>query len=98
MFIPVTIYIRSNYGLFSGAFVPLTVEGNIVVDGVLASCYASADHDVLHYGMKPLVWFPEILQMVVGEDGGIPGYMKITAHLAQLVAPSGFVFKDSHFF
>ena len=32
---------------------PLTEEGNIVVDGVLASCYASFDHDLAHIAMVP---------------------------------------------
>ena len=31
-----------------GAFTPVTMEGNIIVDGVLTSCYASASHDLAH--------------------------------------------------
>ena len=31
-----------------GAYVPLTEDGNILVDGVLASCYASFDHGLAH--------------------------------------------------
>ena len=34
-----------TYTFSIGANVPLTKEGNIMVDGVLASCYPSADHD-----------------------------------------------------
>ena len=40
--------------VFLGAFVPLTMKGNIVVDGVLASCYASFDHDLAHFVMTPM--------------------------------------------
>ena len=31
--------------LNAGAYVPLTMEGKIVVEGVLASCYASIHHE-----------------------------------------------------
>ena len=37
---------------------PLTMEGNIIVDGVLASCYASFDHDLAHIAMAPMQWIP----------------------------------------
>ena len=81
-----------------GAYVPLTLEGNIIVDGVLASCYASADHDMLHYGMAPLRWFPGMTEWMFGEDDGISGYVKITGHLAQwIMVPDGFVFEEAHF-
>ena len=63
-----TSTIASLLLLFSGAFVPLTLEGNVVVDGVLASCYAYVHHDVAHVGMKPLLWFPSIMDLLLGED------------------------------
>ena len=31
----------------------MTMEGNIIVDGVLASCYVSPDHDLAHIAMTP---------------------------------------------
>ena len=34
------------------------MEGNIIVDGVLASCYASSDHDLVHIIMVPIQRFP----------------------------------------
>jgi hypothetical protein len=40
--------------LVPGAFVPLTVEGTIVVDDTVASCYASFDHDLAHAFMAPV--------------------------------------------
>ena len=53
---------------FSGMFAPLTMAGNIVVDGVLASSYADYDHDLCHIGMTPLRWFPEIIDWIFGID------------------------------
>ena len=54
-----------------GAFVPLVMEGRIIVDGVLASCYASSDHDLVHIIMAPIQWFPGIAVWVFGKDKGI---------------------------
>ena len=49
--------------IIPGAFTPVTMEGNIVVDGVLASCYAFADHDLAHIGITPMRWFPDICRV-----------------------------------
>ena len=44
------------------------MEGNIVVDGILASCYADYDHDLSHIGMTAMRWFPGILEWIFGID------------------------------
>ena len=51
----ITSELQKQYIL--GTYVPLTEEGNIVVDGVLASCYASFDHDLAHITMAPIQLF-----------------------------------------
>ena len=85
------------YNFFLGAFVPVTMDGNIMVDGVLASCYSSLDHDLLHVVMTPLQWFPEVTKWTFGEENGLHAYVKILADLACL-APHGFVYEDAHLF
>ena len=85
------------YTCIPGAYVPVTMEGNLIVDGILASCYPSADHDVVHLVMAPLRWFPEITEWFLGEDDGITGYVKIIAHMSQSVVPKGYVLDDAHF-
>ena len=60
-----------------GAFVLLTMEGNIVVDGVLASCYASTDHDLSNLVMTPIQWYPALIGWIFGEESGLPFYVKI---------------------
>ena len=69
-----------------------------MVDGVLASCYPSADHDLLDFGMLPLRWFAEAIEWIIGDDNGVSGYVKITAHLAQWFVPHGVVNEESHIF
>ena len=64
------------FTVYIGAYVPLTKEGNIMVDDVLASCYTSADHKLAHIGMMPIQWFPEIIQWVFSEDDGFSVFAK----------------------
>ena len=64
---------------YPGAYVPLTMEGNIMVGGVLASCYPSAHHDVAHLGMAPIRWFPEIIEWMLGVDPEFQVYVKISS-------------------
>ena len=68
---------------YAGAYVPLTREGNIVVDGVLASCYASFDHDVANIAMTPMQWYPEILELIFGVKNGSPGYVDLAKKLGR---------------
>ena len=62
------------------------MEGTILVDKVLASCYAHApDHNLAHFGMIPLRCFPEIMQWILGEDIEFPVYVKIVDDLGNWV-------------
>ena len=63
------------------------MEGNIVVDGVLASCYASFDHTLSHIGMTPMRWFPEIMELIFGEENGIQGFAEIAECLGKWLLP-----------
>ena len=71
--------------IFVGAYVPLTAEGNIMVDGVLASCYANFDHDLAHVVMTPMHWFPEIIEWTFGK--GYQGYTLIVRDLGRWLTP-----------
>ena len=64
------------------------MEGNIVVDEVLASCYASFDHTLAHFTMAPIQWFPKIAELLVGEDTGSPAYVDIIKDFGRLLLPT----------
>ena len=71
---------------FPGAYVPSTVNGKIVVDGVLASCYASFNHDLAHIGMAPIKWFPETIELMFGEDTE-SNFIKAAKEIGRWVLP-----------
>ena len=63
------------------------MEGNIVVDGVLASCYPFVSHDLAHIGMVPIRWFPKIIEWLFGEDNGFQVYVLIAEDLDRWAMP-----------
>ena len=44
-----------------GTWAPLTMEGTLLVDGLLASCYASFPHALSELAYAPVKMFPRIL-------------------------------------
>ena len=65
-----TKYHMKHFLFILGAYVPLTGTGNIVVDGVLASCHSSTDHYLVQVGTTPMQWNPQILKAIFGEENG----------------------------
>ena len=63
------------------------MEGRILVDDILASCYASVHHDFAHIGMTPIWWFPDVIEWIVGEINGSVPYIKINEELGRWVLP-----------
>ena len=76
------------YKHVAGAYVPLTMEGNIMVDGALASCYAYINHDLAHLSMAPLRWFPQMTNLMFGQDGEWPSYVKIVEKFEAMLLKS----------
>ena len=49
-----------------------------MVDRILASCYASVNHDLAHIVMTPIQWFPEIVEHIFGIDDRFSAFAGIT--------------------
>ena len=64
------------------------MDGNIVVDEVLASCYAFSDHDVAHIVTLPLRWFPEIMDWIFAFDNESVAYANIWQDVGRFMLPS----------
>ena len=56
-----------------------------MVDGILAFCYASVDHDLAHIGTIHLRWFPQIIELICGVEDGNLGYINIMKHLGHIL-------------
>ena len=80
--------------IFLGAYVPMTREGTLIVNGVLASSYASFDHDIAHIGMTPIQWIPKIVEWLFGEDnGGLLTFVSISKEATKWILPNGQLWK-----
>ena len=72
-----------------GAYVPLVSEGKILVDGVLASCYADIHHDVAHFTMIPMQKLSAMMEWIFGDDAGFPVYVSTARKMGMLLLPTG---------
>lgn len=73
-----------------GAFAPLTQQGTLVVDGVVASCYAVLEqHSLAHWAFSPL----RLLHRWTGSTGshsdGIHWYSQLLHWLGRMLLDSG---------
>ena len=68
------------------------MEGNIVVNDVLASCYASTHHDLAHIGMTPIRVVPIIVEWIFGNNDGSSIYVRLVEDFGKLVAPFGMAY------
>ena len=78
-----------NLLFFLGTYIPLTTEGKIIVNGILASCYPAVDHDMIHIGMTPIQLFPEMIEWIFGDDKGFQAFVSILGHLGRPILPDG---------
>ena len=76
-----------------GVYAPLTLEGNILVDDILASCYADiSDHDLAHLGMIPMRIFSTVVGWIFGVDIGFSVFANIAIELGTFLSPKIYIF------
>ena len=63
------------------------MEGNIIVNGVLASCYGITDHDLAHLLISPMRFIPEVMEWIFGQEDGTQSYINVGRWVGSLVAP-----------
>ena len=61
------------------------MEGTIMVDGILASCYASVNHDLAHFRMTPLRLFLWMVEQIYGDSNGFQGFPAIAEQMKMII-------------
>ena len=74
---------------FLGAFVPLTEEGSLIVDGVLASCYADFPQFLAHLVMTPMQRHSRVMEWIFGDETGFPVFVDTAMNFGILMLPDG---------
>ena len=67
---------------------PLALEGNIMVDYILASCYADiSDHNLAHLSMIPMRTFSAVVEWIFGDDIGFSIFVNTAIELGTYLLP-----------
>ena len=56
-----------------------------MVDEILASCYASVDHSLAHFGMTPLRMFLWMVEEIYCDNNGFQGFAAIAEQIKILI-------------
>lgn len=74
----------------AGLYAPLTQHGSIVVNGVLASCYAAVDnHHLAHWVLAPLRFFYSLMGPSEPQTDGLHWYPSLLQRLGQMLLDAG---------
>ncbi|XP_059198538.1 indian hedgehog B protein-like [Centropristis striata] len=74
----------------TGLYAPLTQHGSIVVNGVLASCYAAVDnHHLAHLALAPLRFFYSLMGPSEAQTDGLHWYPWLLQRLGQTLLDAG---------
>ena len=71
------------------------MDGNIIVDGVLASCYAFLRHDLADIAMTTMKYYPEAIGWLFGEENEFKNYVKIALDIGiRILLPYIYQYKN----
>ena len=70
----------------------MTIEGTVVVNGVVASCYVFPDHNLAHTGMMPIRWYPKLMEWLFDVEDGFLGYVMVAENLGSWMLPFNFIY------
>ncbi|CAK6978205.1 indian hedgehog signaling molecule a [Scomber scombrus] len=74
----------------TGLYAPLTQHGSIVVNGVLASCYAAVDnHHLAHWVLAPLRFFYSFMGPSEPQTDGLHWYPWLLQRLGKMLLDAG---------
>lgn len=74
----------------TGLYAPLTQSGSIVVNGVLASCYAAVDsHHLAHWVLAPLRFFYSLMGPSEAQTDGLHWYPWLLQRLGLMLLDAG---------
>ena len=79
-----------------GAYLPVTMEGNIVVDRVLASSYSSVDHDLAHIALLPVRQFSAMTEWIFGEENESSVFFNIVKGISKEMLPYGYILRTKN--
>ncbi|KAK2906183.1 indian hedgehog B protein-like [Channa argus] len=84
----VVTFVREQMSI--GLYAPLTQHGSIVVNGVLASCYASVDnHHLAHFALAPLRSFHSLIGPLEPQTDGVHWYPWLLQKLGIMLLDAG---------
>lgn len=74
----------------TGLYAPLTQHGSIVVNGVLASCYAAVNnHHLAHWVLAPLRFFYSLMGPSEPQTDGLHWYPRLLQRLGRMLLDAG---------
>ena len=74
----------------------MTMDGNIVVDNILASSYSSVDHDLAHIALLPVRKYPAMTEWIFGEENESSVFFNIVKGISKEMLPYDYILRTKN--